>query len=57
MKKIYFYTSTPFEGSQGNTLYAVLEANEDRTEPKILADGISLVRAHKMVKKLKGEQK
>lgn len=53
MKKIYFYTSTPFEGIQGNTLYAVLEVNEDRTEPKILKDGISLVRAHKMVKELR----
>lgn len=56
MKKIYFYTSTPFEGSQGNTLYAVLERNEDGTEPKILADGLSLVRAHKMLKKLEGRK-
>lgn len=54
MKKQYFYSSTNEIGSQGNTLYMVLSTSDLKlkVDLEIVKSGLSLSRAHKLVKEL-----
>lgn len=54
MKKEYFYSSTCETGSQGNKLYMVLSTSDLKlkVDIEIVKSGLSLSRAHKMVKEL-----